>query len=102
MVELLAQAKDELDEAAIFYEDEREGLGLELLDEVLAARKRIADFPEMGTPWVTKGASEVIRSMRVKRFPHRLYYVTEPHLLVLAVAHFRRKPGYWLPRLREL
>jgi len=51
---------------------------------------------------VTEGASEVIRSIRAKRFPYRLYDVTEPRLLVLAVAHFRRKSGYWLPRLWEI
>lgn len=39
MVELLPPAKTELDEAALHYEDEREGLGLELLDEVLAAQR---------------------------------------------------------------
>jgi len=102
VIDLLPPAKDELDEAALHYEEEREGLGLELLDEVLTACKLITDFPEIGTPCEMEDASEVIRSMRVKRFPYRLYYVTEPRPLVLAVSHFRRKPGYWLPRLWEI
>src|SRR4051794_28029623 len=40
------------------------------------------------------------RSCRLKRFPYHLIFVEEPHsLLVVAVAHFRRRPGYWKRRL---
>ena len=34
------------------------------------------------------------------RFPYAVIYVEEPdHVLVLAFAHFKRRPGYWIDRL---
>ncbi|MBX9622305.1 MAG: type II toxin-antitoxin system RelE/ParE family toxin [Gemmataceae bacterium] len=40
------------------------------------------------------------RACRLKKFPYRLIYVEEPaRVLVLAVAHDRRRPGYWVRRL---
>jgi len=40
------------------------------------------------------------RSCRLRKFPYRLVYVEEPtRVLVLAVAHNRRRPGYWRRRL---
>jgi len=37
-----------------------------------------------------------------KPFPYALIYVDEPQcVLVLAVAHFKRRPGYWLHRLKR-
>jgi plasmid stabilization system protein ParE len=40
------------------------------------------------------------RSCRLKRFPYHLVFVVEPNRqLVVAVAHFSRRPGYWRRRL---
>jgi plasmid stabilization system protein ParE len=37
------------------------------------------------------------------RFPYAVIYVDEAdHVLVLAFAHFKRKPGYWIDRLLRL
>lgn len=38
------------------------------------------------------------------RFPYAVIYVDEPdRVLVLAFAHFKRRPGYWIDRLlREI
>ena len=34
------------------------------------------------------------------RFPYAVIYVEEPdYVLVLAFAHFKRRPGYWVDRL---
>jgi hypothetical protein len=36
----------------------------------------------------------------MRRFPYELYYAVEPdRLLVLAVPHQRRRPGYWIDRI---
>lgn len=44
-----------------------------------------------------------IRRVDMSRFPYSLFVALEPnrHVIVLAVAHHRRRPGYWLPRLVE-
>jgi len=40
-----------------------------------------------------------VRRALVRRFPYGVFYVVEGQaLLVLAVAHVRRQPAYWLAR----
>ena len=62
---------------------------------VLDAAQRIAD--DLGTHPV--GASR-FRYVRVHRFPYRLIYCLETQITarVVAVSHFRRRPGYWRRR----
>ena len=56
---------------------------------------RIAANPGLGSPHL-RGT----RIRRLRRFPFQLVYVTEPTgVLVIAVAHGRRRPGYWRRRL---
>ncbi len=38
---------------------------------------------------------------RVKGFPHSIYYINQQKKIwVLAIAHGRRQPGFWVERLR--
>lgn len=39
--------------------------------------------------------------MRVRKFPYLLYYtmLDGAEVLIVAVAHAHRRPGYWLSRL---
>lgn len=40
------------------------------------------------------------RACRLRKFPYRLVYVEQPtRVLVLAVPHNSRRPGYWRQRL---
>jgi toxin ParE1/3/4 len=86
----------EYEETRAWYERQREGLGGEFTDEVDRAIARIARSP---TRWPVVFAK--FRKVRLRRFPYILYYyVVDPSLaLVLAVAHGRRRPGYWKRRL---
>lgn len=64
-------------------------------DEVAKAVQRIASRPDQGPLY-----HGVHRWVRTRSFPYLLYYrrVGPDHLLVTAVAHSRRRPGYWLRR----
>lgn len=43
-----------------------------------------------------------VRGIPIRRFPFTVFYRTEAsRVYVLAVAHQRREPGYWLERLEE-
>ena len=54
----------------------------------------IEKYPE-GAP-VERGN---IRCKLLRRFPYELYYAIEPERLrVMALAHQRRRPGYWIGR----
>jgi plasmid stabilization system protein ParE len=88
------EAATELAEAWDWYESRREGLGAEFGTCIEAAISHAARSPD-ANPRVH---GEVRRAL-VRRFPYGVFYVVEGQaLLVLAVAHARRQPGYWLAR----
>ncbi len=91
----LEPAESELDEAISYYNGERAGLGDEYLVEVLRALERIASFPRSGHPF-----SRNTRRCLINRFPYAvIYQVSENSILVIAIAHLHREPGYWVHRL---
>lgn len=47
----------------------------------------------------TESASLIVRKWPVRRYPFCIFFRQEPvRILVLAVAHTRRRPGYWRSR----
>jgi plasmid stabilization system protein ParE len=86
-------------EAALWYEDRVAGLGNRFLTEVEAALARIDEMPLLGPPWIHRGVPEGVRRMFVRSFPYTAIYVLEPRVVVVAIAHAHRRPGYWAPRL---
>jgi toxin ParE1/3/4 len=99
-LELHPEARAELRRAALWYDERRSGLGDEFVAEVSAALDRIADVPESYPPWPgTRAAGPVIRKAPIHRFPYVIAFDEhEQHVLVLAVAHAKRRPLYWLTR----
>ena len=94
-VRLLPAAQAELDAAAAWYAGEG---GTAAAQRWLTAFERagrlMAAFPLIGTP-----APHATRLLRIKRFPYALVYrVGADELLVVALAHDRRAPGYWQGR----
>ena len=63
--------------------------------DVQEAAAFIERYPE-GAP-VEQGS---VRCKLLRRFPYELYYSVEPSetIRILAVAHQRRRPGYWVDR----
>lgn len=93
-IRLLEPAQAELDEAISWYADQAPGLGDAFLLETLKALKLIEQFPKAWHPLTPE-----IRRCRLKRFPYSVVYTLEATgILVLAVAHQHRKPGYWRNR----
>jgi plasmid stabilization system protein ParE len=87
-------AKQELDDAVRFYELAHPGLGKHFRREVRNAAKRIGAYPEA---WSKE--SENARKCILHRFPYKLLYsVEEDVILIVAVAHLHRRPGYWVDR----
>ena len=72
------------------------GLGEALEEEVRSAVGMILEFPEASPVVTPEGA----RRKNLRRFPYSFYYVIEPDVIrIMAVAHQRRLPGYWIDRL---
>ncbi len=91
----LPAAREDLLQAARRYDAEAPGLGAELAAEVERAVQRILAFPEHGSPYLT-GTRRVTRG----RFPFGIVYQPQPDgVIVVAIAHHRRRPGYWRGRV---
>ncbi|MGE0400114.1 MAG: type II toxin-antitoxin system RelE/ParE family toxin [Kofleriaceae bacterium] len=96
---LLDGALHEMRHAAAKYEREREGLGDRFLDEVAAARNQIAALPESHQRWAT---DPDYRQAIVSVFPFVVFFrIDEARrtVVIVAIAHTRREPGYWKPRV---
>ncbi|MFN0138895.1 MAG: type II toxin-antitoxin system RelE/ParE family toxin [Pyrinomonadaceae bacterium] len=94
--EMHPEARLEFREAFAYYKDCRDGLGLEFSREVYASISRIADAPLL---W--SRLTENSRRFLTKRFPYSIIYqVLDEGVLIVAVAHQKRKPGYWKDRLK--
>jgi hypothetical protein len=88
-------ARSELIASALYYDKRNRGLGEEFLKAVEATEARICEHPLWGQPFEAG-----TRKLRVKRFPFTIIYKEFPEsIMVFAIAHFSRKPGYWLNRL---
>lgn len=93
------EAEQELEAAALRYEEHGRGLGQRFLDAVAATVDLIHSFPKLGqsVPYVPVDLSA--RRAPVARFPYHVVYLETPTTLwILAVAHDRQRPGYWLSR----
>lgn len=90
-------ARLEYREAAAYYESRRAGLGAAFTIEVEATIERILQEPER-----FRTVEQDVRTCRTRTYPYAiLYTIEEGSLLVIAVMHLRRKPGYWHDRLSE-
>lgn len=87
--------------AGRWYEHRREDLGLEFFDAVDATIDRIVAMPHAGTRVPGLAPDLPVRRRGVTRFPYHVVYLeTPPRIRVIAIAHDRRKPGYWTSRLK--
>lgn len=94
-VSIHRQAQAELDAAIAYYEGEQEGLGLNFLAEVQSTTTLIQQFPQIGAPY----RDTEFRTRKVKRFSYVLAYCELDHdIWLMAVAHSKKRPGYWLGR----
>jgi plasmid stabilization system protein ParE len=92
-------AGEETKEAAQWYEDRRPGLGLEFLAAVDAGIQQIRNEPRRFARLETIPEEENVRRFLMDRFPYIIIYeLTADEIRILAVAHTRRRPGYWRRR----
>src|SRR5688572_14414314 len=96
-VEFLPAAALELEEAVDWYNARKPGLGEDLRTDVRRALELIEMFPN---GW--HRLSDLVRRCRTKRFPYGVIYQfreAENLILVVAVMHLHRRPGYWEGRV---
>ena len=99
-VELHPAATAELVAQHDFYEERLPKLGADLEAEVHRGLRQIVASPEAWKPWPDLPE---VRTFVLERFPFVLpYWHDAERVVVLAVAHARRRPGYWKGRLRDV
>lgn len=95
------EADDEYQNAGRWYEERRTGLGVEFFDAVDATISHVLNLPRAGQRVPRLSPELPVRRLGVRRFPyHVIYLETSAELRILAVAHDRRRPGYWRRRLK--
>jgi len=87
-------ARAEFDDAAAWYEQRRNGLGLAFVAATHLLIDQIAAQPAL-YPQVYRG----IREALVSSYPYCVYFVDEPNqLVILSVFHTARDPSIWQNR----
>jgi len=91
------EASEEFHEAILYYAERDPALADSFIDAAQRAIQQILDAP---TRW---GAfDEDVRRCLTRVFPYAILYTIEPEaILIVAVMHCSREPGYWKHRLRS-
>ena len=95
-------AVDEYRAAAKWYEDKRSGLGDVFMDAVDLAIESILDPAITWGLYRDRERTPQIHSRSVAGFPFDVvYFLLDGDVLILAYAHERRRPGYWIDRVDD-
>jgi hypothetical protein len=85
-----------LDQEVDYCESRHEGLGAELEDELDAVFATMLRFPHAAPQWKDRVDRRVAA---LDRFPFTVpYQIVGDEIVVLALAHTSRRPGYWARR----
>jgi toxin ParE1/3/4 len=87
-------AAADIEEAFLWYERQRSGLGDEFRQELKVLLDRLSERPEL-----YQVLHRETRRALLKRFPYGLFYRVYPEaIVVVAVMHARRSPRRWRSR----
>lgn len=89
------EALIEFEDAARYYAGRQPGLEVRFINAVETALLQVSEAP---TRWLA--LEDNIRRYLVSVFPYALLYSIEAdYVLIIAVMHCHREPGYWRHRL---
>jgi hypothetical protein len=93
-IEFLDEARTELVEATLWYENQESGLGFRFRDEISSLCEIICNFP-----YLWRELDGGYRRVNCPVFPYFVAYkVIQQTIVVFAVAHAHREPDYWKNR----
>jgi plasmid stabilization system protein ParE len=100
-VSLVEEAAEEGEEAASWYESQRNGLGREFREALAQSIDNLRNNYVSGTIWPGLLGERGVRRIRMGRFPYHVVFIGDDQkTIVLAIAHQRRRPGYWRRRIK--
>lgn len=93
-ITVLKAALIDLDDAVEWYSKIQPELGKDL---VLKFKEALTEIEQK--PLLSQELNENFRKINLKRFPYKLVFkIIEQEIIIIAVAHHKRKPGYWKKR----
>jgi toxin ParE1/3/4 len=100
MIRTHDEAEQELLDAAAWYDEQRPGLGERFLAAYEHAVERLPDMPRLHARVPGMPSGREIRHTMTPGFPYVVVYevLKDDDLVILAVPHVARKPGYWQDR----
>lgn len=89
---VLNAAQAELEEAQAYYlQHASSHIAAAFVADYQNSARRLLEFPLTGTP-----VSKSLRILPLRHFPYSIIYQASAELVTIrAVAHQRRRPGYW-------
>lgn len=95
-IEIIEEAEDELFDAALWYESREPGLGFRFRNEISHVLRKIQE-----DPFLWREGAGGYRRVNCPVFPYYVpFFIRGDVIIVAAVAHGRRKPGYWKSRMK--
>src|SRR5665213_1877927 len=93
--EFLAEARDEFEAAAQYYDSCEEGLGMRFANEVSHVIERL-----VADPFLWRERVGGYRRVNCPVFPYYVaYFIRKETILIAAIAHGHRKPNFWMRRV---
>lgn len=97
-----AAAGEEAERAAEWYTNEAPRLGLDFERDLAIAVDLLRHEPTPAVPYPGAPSEYGVKRLILKRFPYDLVFVERDHgIIIVALAHHARRPGYWRGRLRK-
>lgn len=96
---VLPEAEAEILTIALWYEEQRVGLGERFFDQILATIESIGRSPERFAVYEGSQNPRHLRRAIVSRFPYAVIFeIRSDYVLIVAVTHTSRRPDYWQHR----
>lgn len=93
----VAEARREFIAEVTYFEHQQPGLGSHFSASVENAIARALAFPDAGIP-----ATRNTRRVFLKDFPFAIVYRPDSEgIIIFALAHHSRRPGYWQSRVHD-
>lgn len=93
--EVLEEAAEEAEQAALWYAERSRSASVGFWEELDKAFEAIAASPQAWPPH-----SHGTRRYVLRRYPFGVIYRLEPgRVVIVAIAHTSREPGYWSRRI---
>lgn len=94
-VDLHEEAASEFKQAFTWYYERNSTIASEFADELIRSIQNVAEAPQR---WPAHVAGT--RKFLMPRFPFVIVYQDFPSVVrIIAIAHAKRRPGYWAGRL---